>query len=405
MTNPDGISIKDILFKVGSAVFLGILVLMLIIMLLKPDVEQVGIDMLAGKASITMGSIDDQSVPIDSFNAAKRFCIQMYQGQGSEALWADCAFQSLKGQYIFRKIGNSVGFTITEESERQALWEEAKRVSKNSLQGAGYSEEDLKKPEEIYRQFLQQAPLRFRIDYKVSQSLFQNFLPTEIRRTDGELNIMSEASGARVDLDAVLYTEEDLAKASERNLEPTDVQLKELYDKESLDPNTLKGKDGKPVPFEERKTVLRSKFLLEARKNSLESLKAKLVTLQNEPDGLQKIAALLGRQTVSLKNKSLSDLKKISLGKEVFSLSSDKKFLQDLSLPGLTQKKNIGPFREGEKYAIVSFSGVKLGTPDPSFLRTRENGSLLTAILMEIPQSLEESIKVERASVRSVSEE
>ncbi|TGM94558.1 hypothetical protein EHR05_00440 [Leptospira licerasiae] len=405
MTNPDGISIRDILFKVGSAVFLGILVLMLIIMLLKPDVEQVGIDMLAGKASITMGSIDDQSVPIDSFNAAKRFCIQMYQGQGSESLWADCAFQSLKGQYIFRKIGNSVGFTISEESERTALWEEAKRVSKNSLQGAGYSEEDLKKPEEIYRQFLQQAPLRFRIDYKVSQALFQNFLPTEIRRTDGELNVLSEASGARVDLDAVLYTEEDLVKASERNLEPTDAQLKELYDKESLDPNTLKGKDGKPVPFEERKTVLRSKFLLEARKNSLESLKAKLVSLQNEPDGLQKIATLLGRQTVSLKNKSLSDLKKISVGKDVFSLSSDKKFLQDLSLPGLTQKKNIGPYREGEKYAIVSFSGVKLGTPDPSFLRTRDNGSLLTAILMEIPQSLEESIKVERASVRSVSEE
>lgn len=405
MTNPDGISLKDILFKVGSAVFLGILVLMLIIMLLKPDVEQVGIDMLAGKASITMGSIDDQSVPIDSFNAAKRFCIQMYQGQGSESLWADCAFQSLKGQYIFRKIGNSVGFTITEESERTALWEEAKRVSKNSLQGAGYSEEDLKKPEEIYRQFLQQAPLRFRIDYKVSQALFQNFLPTEIRRTDGELNILSEASGARVDLDAVLYTEEDLVKASERNLEPTDIQLKELYDKESLDPNTLKGKDGKPVPFEERKTVLRSKFLLEARKNSLESLKAKLVALQNEPDGLQKIATLLGRQTVSLKGKSLADLKKISVGKDVFSLSSDKKFLQDLSLPGLTQKKNIGPYREGEKYAIVSFSGVKLGNPDPSFLRTRDNGSLLTAILMEIPQSLEESIKVERASVRSVSEE
>ncbi|TGL58518.1 hypothetical protein EHQ64_18400 [Leptospira sarikeiensis] len=373
---------------------------MLAFMLLKSDVEQAGIDMLFGKGNITMGSIDGQNVPIDSFHAAKRFCIQMYQGQGSEALWADCAFQTLKGQYIFRKIGNSVGYTLTEESEKQALWEDAQRASKNSFQGAGYSEEDMRKPEEIYRQYLQQAPLRFRIDYKVSQFLFQGFLPSELRRTDGELNILSEASGARVDLDTVLYTEEDLVKASERNLEPTDQQLKELYEKESLDPGTLKGKDGKPIPFEERKAVLKSKFLLDARKNSLESLKAKLVALQNEADGLQKISALVGKPTVSLRNKSLSELNKINIGKDVFSLSADKKFLQDLSLPGLfTQKKNIGPYRQGEKYAIVSFSGVKLGNPDPGFLRTRENSSFTTAILMEIPQSLEESIKIERPTV------
>ncbi len=405
MTKPDGISIKDILFKVGSAVFLGVLVLMLIIMLLKPDVEQAGLDMLTGKANISAGKIGGEDVPMDFFNAGRRQCYMYFGGQGDPAQLADCAFMVLKRFYILNKVARAVGYTFSEESIRQSLWEEAQKNSKNSFRGAGYSEEDLKKPEQIYRQLLQEAPIRFRIEAAVQQTLQQNFLVTDLRRTDGELEIQSEASGAKIDLDAVIYTEEDLSKLAELNLEPTDAQLNELYQKENLDPNTPKGKDGKPIPFEERKVVLRGKYKVEARKNALESTKAKLISLQNEADGIQKIAKLLGKNTQVLRNRSLSQLSKISEGKETFSLIADKRFFQDLTVQGATQKKNLGPYRDGEKYAILSFSGIRFGASDPSYLRVRDAATIVSGILMEIPQSLEEEVTVERVAARSASEE
>ncbi|TGK05549.1 hypothetical protein EHQ53_18190 [Leptospira langatensis] len=404
MTKPEGISIKDLLFKVGSAVFLGILVLMLVIMLLKPDVEQAGLDMLTGKANISAGRIDGSDVPMDFFNAARRQCYMYFGGQGSEGQLAECAFMILKRFYILNKLARGIGYTYSEEGIRQALWDEAQKNSKNSYRGAGYSEEDLKKPEQIYRQLLQEAPIRFRIEATVQQNVQQNFLQTDLRRTDGELEVQSEASGAKIDLDAVVYSEDDISKLAEQSLEPSEAQLQELYQKEIADPNSPKGKDGKPIPFEERKTVLKGKYKVEARKNALESVKAKLIALQNEPDGLQKIAKFLGKAPISLRNRPLSDLKKMSSGKDNFSLLADSKFLQDLSTPGLAQKKNIGPYRDGDKYAIVAFSKLQFGAPDPSFLRIRDSASVVSGILMEIPQSLENEITVERLA-RSASEE
>ncbi|EPG67990.1 hypothetical protein ACE5IS_03600 [Leptospira wolffii] len=405
MTKPDGITIKDILFKVGATVFLGILVLMLIIMLLKPDVEQAGMDMLTGKGGISAGEIGGKDVPMDFFNSARRQCYMYFGGQGSNGQLADCAFMILKRFYTINRIAKEVGYTYTEESLRSSLWEEAQKASKNSIHGAGYSEDDMKKPEQVYRQLLQEASIRFRVEATIQQNIQQNFLLSDLRRTDGELEIQSEASGAKVDLDAVIYTDEDLSKLAELNLEPTDAQLMELYQKESLDPNTPKGKDGKAIPFEERKVVLRGKYKVEARKNALESAKAKLVSLQNEPDGIRKIAGLLGKNTVSVRNRSLSELKQLNDGKNNYSLFADKRFFQDIILPDSIQKKNLGPYRDMDKYAIVSFSGLKFGATDPSYLRVRDAAAIVGGILMEIPQSLEEETTVERKESRSASEE
>lgn len=404
MTQPDGISIKDILFKAGATIFLGILVLMLIFMFLKQDVEQAGVDMLTGKASISAGKIGGKDVPMDFFNSARRQCYMYFGGQGNSAQLADCAFMILKRFYILNRIAQEVGYTYTEESIRSGLWEEAQKVSKNSFQGAGYSEEDLKKPDQIYRQSLQEASIRFRVQAEIQQRLQQTFLNADLRRTDGELEVQSEASGAKIDLDAVIYTEDDLSKLAELNLEPTEAQLLEIYNKEVLDPNSPKGKDGKAIPFEERKAVLRGKYKVEARKTSIESVRAKLVNLQNEPDGIRKISQFLGKNLLSFRNKSLGDLKQLSDGKNNFSLFADKRFFQDITLPSSVQKKNLGPYRDIDKYAIISYSGLRFGATDPSYLRVRDATAIVNGILMEIPQSLEEEVQVERVA-SSASEE
>ncbi|EPG75683.1 hypothetical protein LEP1GSC058_0565 [Leptospira fainei serovar Hurstbridge str. BUT 6] len=397
MTNTEGTSFKDIFFKVGSALFLGVLVLMLIFTLLRSDVEQAGMDMLTGKANIKAGKIGGKDVPMDSFNAGRRYCYQIYQGQIPDNQLGECAFMILKGMFVANTIANSLGYTVSEELIRQNLWEEAQKRVKLSYRGAGYSDDEVEKPDQVYRQFLKEAPMRFRIEAAVQGSVQANLLQSDLRKTDDELLVQSEASTARVDLNALVYTEEDLTKLANQNVEPTDLQLRELYQKEITESNAPKGKDGKIAAFEERKSILRGKFLIEARKSAVENLKAKIKTLQSEPDGLHKVAALFGTGTVTIKDKAFADLKSVASSKGNFSLLSDKRFFQDLTSQAFGQKKSAGPYKDADKYALVEFVAVRFGKPETStVLRIRDSSVILNGFLAEIPQSVAEEMSVER---------
>ncbi|EQA36118.1 hypothetical protein LEP1GSC047_3332 [Leptospira inadai serovar Lyme str. 10] len=397
MTNTEGTSFKDIFFKVGSALFLGVLVLMLIFTLLRSDVEQAGMDMLTGKANIKAGKIGGKDVPMDSFNAGRRYCYQIYQGQIPDSQLGECAFMILKGMFVANTIANSLGYSVSEELIRQNLWEEAQKRVKLSYRGAGYSDDEVEKPDQVYRQFLKEAPMRFRIEAAVQGSIQANLLQSDLRKTDDELRVQSEASTARVDLNALVYTEEDLTKLANQNVEPTDLQLRELYQKEITDSNAPKGKDGKIPSFEERKSILRGKFLIEARKSAIENLKAKIKTLQSEPNGLGKVAALFGTGTVTIRDKAFADLKSVASSKGSFSLLSDKRFFQDLTSQAFGQKKSLGPYKDADKYALVEFVAVRFGKPETStVLRIRDSSVLLNGFLSEIPQSVAEEMTVER---------
>ncbi|TGK17462.1 hypothetical protein EHO61_13850 [Leptospira fluminis] len=397
MTNTEGTSLKNIFFKVGSALFLGVLVLMLIFTLLRSDVEQAGMDMLTGKANIKAGKIGGKDVPMDSFNAGRRYCYQMYQGQIPDNQLGECSFMILKGMFVANTIANALGYTVSEDMIRQSLWEEAQKRVKLSYRGAGYSDEEMEKPDQVYRQFLKEAPMRFRVEAAVQGSVQANLLHSDVRKTDDELSVQSEASTAKVDLNAVVYTDEDLTRIANQNVEPTDLQLRELYQKEITDPNFPKGKDGKIAAFEERKSILRGKFLIEARKNSIENLKGKIKSLQNEPDGLSKVAALFGTGTVSVRDKGFSDLKSLASQKGNFSLIADKRFFQDLTSSTFGQRKSAGPYKDGDKYALVEFVALRFGNPGTStVLRIREASTILNGFLAEIPQSIADEITVER---------
>ncbi|PJZ70125.1 hypothetical protein CH373_10105 [Leptospira perolatii] len=407
MANTEGTSLKDIFFKLGSAIFLGILVLMLIFTLLRSDLEQAGMDMITGKSAISAGSIAGESVGMDSFNAAKRYCFQAYQGAIPDNQLGDCAFMVLKGLYVSNQIAKTVGYTVSEETIRQSLWEEAQRRVKLSYRGAGYSDEEMEKPDQIYRQFLQEAPIRFRVEAAVQGSLQPILLKSELKKTDSELAEQSSASESTIDLNAIVYTEDDLIRISKNEIEPTEAQLKELYEKEKQDPSVaLKQPDGHIPSFEERKSILRGKFLIEARKNALESLKGKIKLLQNEPDGLSKLSAMLGSSSISVRSKKLQDLKELNSSKGKFNLSSDKRFFQDLASQPFGQKRSSGPYRDGDKYAIAEFLAFHPGQAKPNLSKQliRDSAVQVNGFLSEIPLALSEEITVER-KVRTAPEE
>lgn len=171
------------------------------------------------------------------------------------------------------------------------------------------------------------------------------------------------------------------------------------YENEKKEGKLPKNTDGKELSFEERKNFLKSKLLLEARSKSQEEWKGRLKTLQEEPDGLQKIASLLGVGVQDFKDQSLLNLWELKSGNQNIRLGNNTQFLKDLTTVVFGSKKVGGPYRESEKNVFVEFASLEI---DSSKINTsqgpdlRDNPNLLNGFVMEISQALQEKYPIER---------
>ncbi|EMN73170.1 hypothetical protein LEP1GSC100_4248 [Leptospira interrogans serovar Bataviae str. UI 08561] len=159
--------------------------------------------------------------------------------------------------------------------------------------------------------------------------------------------------------------------------------------------------------MKKEKNFLKSKLLLEIRSKSQEEWKGKLKTIQQEPDGLSKIASLLGANIQELKDQSLLDLWELKSGNQNIRLGSNTQFLKDLTTVAFGSKKVGGPYKESEKNIFVEFASLEI---DSSKINNsqgpdlRDNPNLMNGFVMEINQALQEKYPIERRIGQKVEE-
>ncbi|AYV57351.1 hypothetical protein [Leptospira kmetyi] len=400
----ENVSLKDKIIRAVVAFFLFILVGGLIITFLPGDAEKSFFDVIAGRSNLNAGKIGEFSIPMDYYQAARRDCFFQYRNIAPSlaedpSTLQSCAFQTIRSLVVTQQIASATGFSVSETGIREELSDEARRIYRESVNGAGYSDEDVRKPEAIYKQILNSAPMQYRIDRKNASGLYDSLLNSDLKKTDGEITLQKESTSARVQLRIVTYTDDQLSKLAEKEAPVSDEVLRAKYENEKKDGKLPKNKDGKEVSFEERKNFLKSKLLLETRSKSQEEWKGKLKNLQQEPDGLQKIAALLGVSVQDFKDQSLLNLWELKSGNQNIRLGNNTQFLKDLTTVAFGSKKVGGPYRESEKNVFVEFASLEI---DSSKINNsqgpdlRDNPNLMNGFVMEISQALQEKYPIER---------
>ncbi|EMJ93182.1 hypothetical protein [Leptospira alstonii] len=408
----ENVSLKDKIIRAVVAFFLFILVGGLIITFLPGDAEKSFFDVISGRSNLNAGKIGDYSIPMDYFQAARRDCFFQYRSIAPSlaedpSTLQSCAFQTIRSLVVTKQIADVTGFSVSEAGIREELSDEARRIYKESVNGAGYSDEDVRKPEAIYRQILNSAPMEYRIDRKNASGLYDSLLNADLKKTDGEIAVQKESSSARFRLRIVSYTDDQLSKLSEKESPVSEEVLRAKYENEKKEGKLPKNTDGKEVTFEERKNFLKSKLLLELRSKSQEEWKGRLKTLQEESDGLQKIASLLGVNVQDFNDQSLLNLWELKSGTQNIRLGNNTQFLKDLTTVSFGSKKVGGPYRESEKNVFVEFASLEI---DSSKINNsqgpdlRDNPNLMNGFVMEISQALQEKYPIERRIGQKVEE-
>ncbi|TGK38594.1 hypothetical protein EHQ12_04280 [Leptospira gomenensis] len=405
-------TLKDKIIRAVVGFFLSILVIGLIITFLPGDAEKSFFDVLSGRSSLNAGKIGDVSIPMDYFQAARRDCFFQYRNIAPSlaedpATLQSCAFQTIRSLVVTNQIAAATGFSVSESGIREELSDEARRIYRESVNGAGYSDEDVRKPEAIYRQILNSAPMQYRIDRKNASGLYDSLLNSDLKKTDGEIAVQKESTSARFSLKLVSYTDDQLSKLAEKDAPISDEILRTKYEAEKKEGKLPKNQEGREVSFEERKNFLKSKILLENRSKSQEDWKNRLKKLQEEPDGLAKISVLLGIPVQDFKDQPLLNLWELKAGNQIVRLGNNSQFLKDLTGVSFGDKKVGGPYKDSEKNVFVEFASLEINS---SKMKTsqgpelRDNPNLINGFVMEISQSLQEKYPIERRIGQRVEE-
>lgn len=241
----ENVSLKDKIIRAIVAFFLFILVSGLIITFLPGDAEKSFFDVISGRSNLNAGKIGSDSIPMDYFQAAQRDCFFQYRNIAPSlaedpSTLQSCAFQTIRSLVVTKQIANATGFSVSETGIREELSEEARRIYRESVTGAGYSEEDVRKPEVIYKQILNSAPMQYRVDRKNASSLYDSLLNSDLKKTDGELAVQKESSSARFRLRIVSYTDEQLNKLAEKEIPVSEEVLRVKYENEKKKENCRK---------------------------------------------------------------------------------------------------------------------------------------------------------------------
>ncbi len=386
------------IIRVVVGVFLTILVAMLILTLLPGDAEQNMFKLLTGQDEYSAGKIGDESITPDYFQAARKDCYQRYKDynpnlSNDSSELNSCAYDTIKTFKIYKVIANSIGFGVSDQRIKEILWEQAKQVQKESNMGAGYSEEDKLKPEEIYKNILRSTPFSYRQDYMVAMGL-DRFLMSSLKTTSGELLVESEASGAKLSFSYIQLSDTDLLSKIGDSPIVTEEDIRADFDKSIQEGIVPKTPEGKVPTYEDRKSFIENKLRAEKRQSLLSEIKSKILTIKNQNGKLSEIESLSGKNKIDIQDISISDLSKGNDPK--LSFTSTASFLKDLGDVAFGVGKIGGPYAEGEKISYVEFKELKIEGERKILDDKNQNASNIPIFLMEMNNSLKSVYPVYR---------
>jgi hypothetical protein len=386
--------------------FLGILVLMLIITLLPAgDMEESLINQLTGRVSTKAGKIGNQSIPMDYFNAARRDCYYQYkeyapQLADNEGMISNCAFQTLRSVVVGKELADSFGYQISELAIKRELSRQAREYHSQVSQQAGYDKEDLRSVEDIYRNLLRSEPILYRVDVSTAKSLFDGFMRATVKKTESEIGIENESNLAKISIKLVPFNNSVLSEIVDRELTISDDEIRKEYDKETKAGTTPKGENGKPLSFDERKSILTSKIRLDKKNQAIEAKRIELNKKREDGASLEELAQIVSSKPVLFNNLGIQSLSSLSQGDKIYRLTQDQEFLKDMSEKGFGTGKIGGPYKDGEKNYFVEFTSLSLpeNLVASGSIEREDSRSLLGGFFLEINQSLGK----ERPLVRNV---
>jgi hypothetical protein len=389
-------SLGQILIRGIVGLLLAVLVLMLIVTFLPGDLEQNLLDQVTGRMSSNAGSVGNRSIPMDYFNSARKECYFRYkeyapQMAGNEEMLTNCAYQTIRTVYIAGQMAKSMGYQISELAIKRELSRQARELYKQSSTQAGYSEDDIRSPEEIYKNLLRSEPLHYRTESSTALSLFDNFLRADLNTTPSEINIQNDAKNAKISLRLVGISDLELISVVESELVVSDEEAKKEYDKEVKAGTGPKGADGKALSFEARKSILLSKIRLDKKNRAVEEKKSALKIKKEQGSTLEDIANELKQKPINLSNLSIQDLSSVSNNGQVFRLTQDNAFLQDMGNLGFGSKKIGGPYKSGDKTIFVEFTDLKIPQSNSDLSKIQPNPDdkrLLFSFFLEMNQSI-----------------
>lgn len=375
--------------------FLGVLVLMLIITLLPAgDMEESLIDTLTGRVSTNAGSVGKRSIPMDYFNASRRDCYYRYkdyapQLASNEAMLSNCAFQTIRSVFVGNDLAESFGYHVSQLAIKRELSRQARELHAQSSNQAGYDDDDIRSVEDIYRNLLRSEPIMYRVESATAMSLFDNFFQSELKKTESELTIEKQAESAKISIRMVPFSHGKVSEIVEKELVISEEELKKEYDKETKAGTTPKGEDGKPLSFEDRKSILTSKIRLDKKNKAMEAKLAEFGKKREEGLSLEELGKMVDAQPVRFNRLGIQDLSGLNHSGNVYRLTQDQGFLRDMSEMGFGSSRIGGPYKDGEKHFFIEFTDLQLPTESAvSGTANRDSRSFVGTFFMEINQSI-----------------
>ncbi|MCB1141111.1 MAG: hypothetical protein H7A24_02055 [Leptospiraceae bacterium] len=386
-------TLGDKIIRGVVAVFLFILVGMLVITLLPGDAEKSLFNLLTGQDSYSAGKIGDENIPIDYFNSARKDCFNRYKAYNPDMASnaqeiTDCAYENVKYLKIYKVIGASVGFSVSEQKIKEEIYEQAKQIHSESTVGAGYSEDEKVSLAEIYKNILKSTPMLYRQDYSVASGL-NTFLFSKMKETESEKKIRTESKSAKISFAYVIYTKTDLLSKIEGNITIPENLIKEDYDKSIADGSIPKTPEGKIPTLEERKTIIEKKLISQEKQKLVAELESKIQAVKSSKGTLKEISELSGVKIQEITSLSLADLSKDNDPSRRF--VKGKAFLKDLGEIPFGTGAIGGPYPDGESTTIfVDFKELKFDNQNlvPDDQQEMRYESLSYVFLSEINQSL-----------------
>lgn len=390
---------KFIRYTIGF--FLFILVAMLIVTLMPSDAGGNLQDMLTGQSNTNAGKVGEESIPMDYFQAARSDCYNEYQTSDQGILY-NCAYMRVRSLKIGSVVAEATGYGVSENSIKERLSKEARIIYKQSASSAGYSEEEIDSVSAIYRKILQSKPMNYWMDLTVSQGIYQDFLLSKIKKTDKQANIEEEAKNSFITLVYVSYSDENLLKKVESEIQISDEEALEEYEKAKKAGSLPKDSDGKVETFEKRKSFIISKLKYDKKQKKLSELKAQLQSLvkDGKTTTLDEIAQKTGTSVKEVVDYPIyfpSD-SKAEKNQDIDSLFRNSKFLNALISFKQDNRKIEGPYKMDEKNTYVEIKKISIvdnKNLDKNTVVDNTRSTMYT-IISEINQSIANAYPVSR---------
>lgn len=382
MMEDEPLSLKEKVFRTVFGIFLFILVSMLVLTLLPGDAEKGIIQLITGGNSSSAGTVGSMDIPIGYFQRARSECYYRYKQylpnmKDNQSIIDSCAYSTVKRLKVAGIIARASGYDISQNYILRELSDEARTLHKQSDISAGYSKEEIRSVEDIYRDLLRRENLPYRKDTTVAYKLMDGFLLSKTKKTDSQTQIEKEASGVKLTLNYVVFSDDDIFNQLDKEITISEEEVKKEYESESKSGKLPKDKDGKPETYEKRKIFLESKLKSEIKRQKLTELKTKLDGLKSKGEtALAEIAKSVGKEIKSVKSISLSEMDnmKNAENKEV-SFLSNSNFLKELADIEFGKNKVGGPYKDIDKSIYVEFKAMEITTVTDSQPAAVDNSS------------------------------